>query len=172
MLASSMPIRDAEAFMAASDTAARVFSNRGANGIDGLVSTACGLAIGGGAPTWLLIGDLALAHDLGGLASTALVGSPLRIVVIDNGGGGIFDFLPQAAQVEPERFKRLFTTPSALDLERAAGLFELPFAEVRDAAGLRDLASRDRILARVVVDRSGNVDLHGRIASAVAAAIA
>jgi 2-succinyl-5-enolpyruvyl-6-hydroxy-3-cyclohexene-1-carboxylate synthase len=172
LLASSMPIRDAEAFMAASGTAARVFSNRGANGIDGLVSTACGLAIAGGAPTWLLIGDLALAHDLGGLASTALVGSPLRIVVIDNGGGGIFDFLPQATQVEPERFERLFTTPSALDLERVAGLFDLPYAEVRDTAGLRDLASRDRVLARVEVDRSGNVDLHGRIAAAVAAAIA
>jgi 2-succinyl-5-enolpyruvyl-6-hydroxy-3-cyclohexene-1-carboxylate synthase len=171
MLASSMPIRDAEAFMRRSEASVRAFSNRGANGIDGLVSTACGLAIGGAAPTWLVLGDLALAHDLGGLAATRLVASPLRIVVIDNGGGGIFDFLPQAAQVEPERFERLFTTPSELDLERVAALFELPFAEVASLADLEALAKRDLVLARVRVERGGNVELHGRLAAAVAVAI-
>ncbi len=172
LLASSMPIRDAEAFMPTTDTPVRAFANRGANGIDGLVSTACGLALGGGTPTWLVIGDLALAHDVGGLAAVSLAGSPLRIVVIDNAGGGIFDFLPQAEQVEAERFERLFTTPSGLDLERAAALFGLPFAEVGDREGLAALAERDRVLARVRVDRTGNVELHRRLAEAVASAIA
>jgi 2-succinyl-5-enolpyruvyl-6-hydroxy-3-cyclohexene-1-carboxylate synthase len=172
MLASSMPIRDAEAFMRGTDAAIRAYANRGANGIDGLVSTACGLALGGDAPTWLVLGDLALLHDLGGLAAASLAKAPLRIVVIDNGGGGIFDFLPQAEQVEAERFERLFTTPSGLDLERAADLFGVPFAEVTDLDDLRALAERDRVLARVRVDRSGNVSLHRRLAEAVAAAIA
>jgi 2-succinyl-5-enolpyruvyl-6-hydroxy-3-cyclohexene-1-carboxylate synthase len=172
LLASSMPIRDAEAFMRRTAGAVRAFANRGANGIDGLVSTACGLALGGGAPTWLVIGDLALAHDLGGLAAAALPEAPLRIVVIDNGGGGIFDFLPQAEQVEAERFERLFTTPSALDAERAAELFGLPFAEIEDLDGLAALAERDCVLARVRVDRAENVVLHRRLAGAVAAAIA
>jgi 2-succinyl-5-enolpyruvyl-6-hydroxy-3-cyclohexene-1-carboxylate synthase len=167
-----MPIRDAEAFMRRTAGAVRAFANRGANGIDGLVSTACGLALGGGAPTWLVIGDLALAHDLGGLAAAALPEAPLRIVVIDNGGGGIFDFLPQAEQVEAKRFERLFTTPSALDAERAAELFGLPFAEIEDLDGLAALAERDRVLARVRVDRAENVVLHRRLAGAVAAAIA
>jgi 2-succinyl-5-enolpyruvyl-6-hydroxy-3-cyclohexene-1-carboxylate synthase len=171
LLASSMPIRDAEAFMARSEADVRLFSNRGANGIDGLVSTACGLAVGREAPTWMVIGDLGLAHDLGGLALTGLAAAPLRIVVIDNGGGGIFDFLPQAGQVPPEAFGRLFTTPSALDLERVADLFGLPFAEIGDAGDLAALADRDRVLARVRVGRSTNVSLHRRLAEAVAASL-
>jgi 2-succinyl-5-enolpyruvyl-6-hydroxy-3-cyclohexene-1-carboxylate synthase len=166
-----MPIRDAEAFMPRTDAAIRAFANRGANGIDGLVSTACGIALAGGRPTWLVIGDLALAHDIGGLALASSAGVPLRIVVIDNGGGGIFDFLPQAEQVEAERFERLFTTPSELDLERAAALYGLPFEEVGDLDGLAALAGRESVLARVRVDRSGNVELHRRLAEAVAAAI-
>ena len=82
-----------------------IHSNRGANGIDGLVATAAGIAAGSGRPTWLVLGDLALAHDLGGLAWRQRPPAPLRIVVVDNGGGGIFDFLPQASQVEPGRFR-------------------------------------------------------------------
>lgn len=171
LLASSMPVRDAEAFLNGTDADVRFFSNRGANGIDGLVSTACGLAIGSRAPTWLILGDLALAHDLGGLAGVAGVVDPLRIVVIDNGGGGIFDFLPQADQVDPDRFERLFTTPSGLDLAKVADLFELPFEEIHAPSGLVGLAGRDRVLARIPIDRAGNVDLHRRIAAAVAAAL-
>ena len=96
LIASSMPIRDAEAFLAGGDAAVTIHANRGANGIDGLLSTAAGIAAGADAPTWIVLGDLALAHDLGGLAAVAAAGQPLRIVVVDNGGGGIFDFLPQA----------------------------------------------------------------------------
>ncbi|MEZ5073571.1 MAG: 2-succinyl-5-enolpyruvyl-6-hydroxy-3-cyclohexene-1-carboxylic-acid synthase [Solirubrobacterales bacterium] len=171
LIASSMPIRDAEAFLAGGDAAVTVHANRGANGIDGLVATAAGIALGSGAPTWLVLGDLALAHDVGGLATAAATGTPLRIVVVDNGGGGIFDFLPQAEQVEPERFTELFTTPAALDVGAVARAYGIPYERVADADGLRALADRDLVLAHVVVDRSGNVALHREIAAAVAAAI-
>ena len=169
LIASSMPIRDAEAFLRPRRADVRIFANRGANGIDGLVSTAAGIAMG--RPAWLVLGDLALAHDVGGLAVTAARGG-LRIVVIDNGGGGIFDFLPQATQVEPDRFERLFTTPSGFDAERAAALHGLPFVEIGAASELGSLAGADGVLARVRVERSGNVALHRRIADAVAEAIA
>lgn len=171
-IGSSMPIRDAEAFLRPREADVRLYANRGANGIDGLVSSACGVALGGGRPTWLVLGDLALAHDLGGLAAVAATEVPLRIVVIDNGGGGIFDFLPQADQVEGARFERLFTTPSALDLERAAATFGLDYREIAAAAELAGLGSTGTVLAHVRVDRADNVALHRRIADAVTGAIA
>lgn len=170
-IGSSMPIRDAEAFLRPREADLRIHANRGANGIDGLVSTACGVALAGGRPTWLVLGDLALAHDLGGLVAVAATGVPLRIVVIDNGGGGIFDFLPQAEQVDAARFERLFTTPSALDLEAAASTFGLGYREINSAAELGALPSAPGLLARIKVGRADNVALHGRIAAAVAAKI-
>ena len=136
LLASSMPVRDAEAFARGGSAQVRFFSNRGANGIDGLIATSTGLALGNGAPTWALLGDLALAYDLGGLATLTAVEAPLRIVVADNGGGRIFEFLPQAGQVERERFERLFITPSGLDLEKVAGLFDLEYLPVTGVAEL------------------------------------
>ncbi len=97
-----MPIRDAESYMTPRAIDARLYANRGANGIDGLISTACGLARGAGRPTWALLGDLATGYDVGGLANVGGLpaGAPLRLVVADNGGGRIFEFLPQAGQVE------------------------------------------------------------------------
>ncbi len=171
LLASSMPIRDAEAFLRGGPADVTFHANRGANGIDGLIATGSGIALASGEPTWVVLGDLALAHDLGGLAVAAAFDSPLRIVVIDNGGGGIFDFLPQAEQVESARFSRLFTTPSTLDLKRVAGLFDFPYLEVETTADLADVASHDRVLAHIRVDRSGNVALHRRIYAAVEAAL-
>jgi 2-succinyl-5-enolpyruvyl-6-hydroxy-3-cyclohexene-1-carboxylate synthase len=171
LLASSMPIRDAEAFLAGSDAEVRFHANRGANGIDGLVATGSGIALASGDPTWIVLGDLALAHDLGGLAAATSVDTPIRIVVVDNGGGGIFDFLPQAAQVEPSRFADLFTTPANLEVERVAGLFGLPYVRVEDGAALSGLGAVDRVLAHVPVERQGNVELHARLAAAVASAI-
>ncbi len=107
-----MPIRDVESFAAVAARDARFFANRGANGIDGLVSTASGLSLGAGRrPTWALLGDLATGYDIGGLPVLANLGLPVKLVVADNGGGRIFEFLPQAEQVEPDRFNRLFITP-------------------------------------------------------------
>jgi 2-succinyl-5-enolpyruvyl-6-hydroxy-3-cyclohexene-1-carboxylate synthase len=171
LVGSSMPVRDQEAFARGRAADVLFASNRGANGIDGTISTGAGLSRGCEAGTWIVLGDLALAHDLGGLQTLAAGSSPLRIVVIDNGGGGIFDFLPQAGQVEGSRFERLFTTPSELDLEKVAGLFGLDYVAIDDAGQIAELRGRGRVLAHARVDRGANVALHRRLAAAVAAAI-
>ena len=176
LLASSMPIRDAESFFGVRDVDALLFSNRGANGIDGLISTACGLARGAHRPTWALLGDLATAYDMGGLANVASLpnDAPLLLVVADNGGGRIFEFLPQAGQVERARFDRLFLTPGAPDFERLAELFGLEYVALEHQ---RDLAAINRMQSTLIhVDvrdaSASNVELHRGIASDVAAAVA
>jgi 2-succinyl-5-enolpyruvyl-6-hydroxy-3-cyclohexene-1-carboxylate synthase len=95
-VASSMPVRDIETFWPVRADPPRVLCNRGANGIDGTVSSAFGAAADGRGPVVLLIGDVALAHDIGGLLAARRLRLPLTIVLIDNRGGGIFDFLPVA----------------------------------------------------------------------------
>ena len=116
VVSSSMPVRDLEAF-AAPRPGLRVLANRGANGIDGVTSTAVGAALTG-APTALLIGDVAFLHDTNGLLGLAGRGVNLVVVVIDNDGGGIFSFLPQHELVARERFEQLFGTPR-VDLVRS-----------------------------------------------------
>ena len=171
LIASSMPIRDAESFLPPALADARLLANRGANGIDGLISTAAGIARASGEPTWLLIGDLALAHDIGGLAAAAALDSPLRILVVDNAGGGIFDFLPQAGQVDAPAFERLFTTPSRLDIERAAALYGIGYSPLSGEADIAGLATTGTVIGHIRTERGGNVELHRRIAEAVTAAI-
>jgi 2-succinyl-5-enolpyruvyl-6-hydroxy-3-cyclohexene-1-carboxylate synthase len=95
-VASSMPVRDIESFWPVRADPPRVLCNRGANGIDGTVSSAFGAAAEGRGPVVLLIGDVALAHDIGGLLAARRLELDLTIVLVDNGGGGIFDFLPVA----------------------------------------------------------------------------
>ena len=118
-----MPVRDVEWFGAAGTT--QVFSNRGANGIDGVIATAIGIAQGSQQPTVLLIGDVAFCHDQSSLTALAARGVRLTIVVVDNDGGGIFSFLPQRASLPVDRFEQLFGTPHGTDivaLARAHGL--------------------------------------------------
>ena len=111
-VSSSMPIRDVEAYFPQSAKRLRFLANRGANGIDGVVSSAMGAAIAGGLPTWLLIGELALQHDAGGLLAARRAGTQLEIVCINNGGGGIFDFLPVAEHADPAAYEAHIATPS------------------------------------------------------------
>jgi len=134
--ASSMPIRDQEAFLPSTETDALFLCNRGANGIDGLVSSGIGAARASGRPTTILSGDLGLLHDVGGLAALRDVSTPVRIVVINNDGGGIFDFLPQAEALAPAEFEALLSTPRGLDVERAAGLFDIPYRSLESLAEL------------------------------------
>lgn len=132
----SMPIRLLDLALTTGSDPLRVFCNRGASGIDGITSTALGVAAATGRPTLLFTGDLAFLHDLTGLLLARREAIPLVIAVLDDGGGGIFSFLPVAEQGEAVAFDRLFRTPHGIDLARAAALFELDYEAVGSASGL------------------------------------
>jgi 2-succinyl-5-enolpyruvyl-6-hydroxy-3-cyclohexene-1-carboxylate synthase len=167
--ASSMPVRDLEAFLRPGPEGVRFASNRGANGIDGLVSTSAGLAAGGGSRTWAVLGDLALFHDLGGLA--ALRHAPeLRLIVIDNSGGGIFHFLPQAEALEESEFEALLGTPAGRDPADAARLFDLSVAAPQSPAELDEALTGDSRMVVVRTDRARNLELHRELTGLALAA--
>ena len=173
-VASSMPVRDIESFTAVRDDAPRVLCNRGANGIDGTVSSAFGAAAVAGGPVVLLIGDVALAHDIGGLLAARRLGLRLTVVLLDNDGGGIFEFLPIAAAHDV--FEEHVATPHGLDFAHAAALYDCAYADVADRAGLRDalgaaLTSDGTTIIRVASQRAANVALHRAVQAAVAAAL-
>jgi len=174
--ASSMPVRDLEWFAPPRAPALQVVANRGANGIDGTVATALGVAVGAGAPVVALVGDLAFLHDLSALVRPAGVEVPCTVVVADNGGGGIFSFLPQASAVPPARFEELFATPQGVDVVAAARGLGVPAADVDTVAGLLDalehaLAGGTISVIRVrLPPRAANVALHEDLVAAAAVA--
>jgi 2-succinyl-5-enolpyruvyl-6-hydroxy-3-cyclohexene-1-carboxylate synthase len=132
---SSMPIRAADSFWPHAKTKQRFYGNRGASGIDGLVSTGLGLAAArSDVPTALLLGDLSLYHDMNGLWALRRHGLRATVVVCDNNGGGIFNFLPQAQHQDV--FEELFATPLGLDFAQVARLYDLVYSPVTDRAGL------------------------------------
>ncbi len=169
--ASSMPIRDQEAFLPATDTDALFLCNRGANGIDGLISSGIGAAHASGRPTTIVTGDLGLLHDLGGLAALRDVMTPVRIVVIDNDGGGIFGFLPQQDALSSDEFEALLGTPRGVNVEKAAALFDLPHRRLGSLDDLADALATGTGLIEVKTDRQANVELHRRLVGAVGQAI-
>ena len=139
-VASSMPIRDVELFFAARELAPHVPSNRGANGIDGTVSSAFGAAAVSDGPVVLLIGDVALAHDIGGLLAARRLELAVTIVLLNNDGGGIFHFLPVAG--ERDGFEEHVATPHGLDFSHAAALYGLRLRAAQRAC--RQLRARGR----------------------------
>jgi 2-succinyl-5-enolpyruvyl-6-hydroxy-3-cyclohexene-1-carboxylate synthase len=171
-VSSSMPVRDLETFLPSMDRPLCVLANRGANGIDGVISSGLGAAAVSPGPTFVLTGDLALYHDMNGLLATKRLGVEATIVVMNNGGGGIFDFLPIAEH--PDGYEELFGTPTGLDLSAVAALYGLRFTKI---ASYDDLgpALAGPGLVEVPLDRPRNVQLHRdlfeRVGSAVAAAI-
>ncbi len=169
--ASSMPIRDQESFLRPGATAVRFVANRGANGIDGLVSSGVGAAAAGGTPTWIVTGDLGLFHDMNGLASIGHSKAPVRIVLLDNGGGGIFELLPQAEQLERDEFEALFGTPVGLDAAAIAALHGIAHRRVERLDGLADAVAEGTSLIEVPVDRRSDAALRARLAEASAAAV-
>ena len=199
-VASSMPVRDIETFWPVRDDPPRVLCNRGANGIDGTVSSAFGAAAGGAGPVVLLIGDVALAYDIGGLLAATRLGLKLTIVLIDNGGGGIFDFLPVAgasmararhppaadlpiaeeaavSDADEDVYTRHIATPTGLDFAKAAALYGLEHEPVATTAELREALERalspeaGSTIVHVRGERARNVELHRRVWSAVAGAV-
>jgi 2-succinyl-5-enolpyruvyl-6-hydroxy-3-cyclohexene-1-carboxylate synthase len=170
-LASSMPIRDCEAFVRPSGAAVRLLCNRGANGIDGLISSGIGAAAASGRPTWIVTGDLGLYHDMNGLAALDSAGPPVRIVVLNNDGGGIFEFLPQAEQVEREEFEAILGTPLGIEPAKVAELHGLRHMLVSDLADLAPAGGGGTAIIEVPADRRGNVQVHRRIADRAAQAL-
>jgi 2-succinyl-5-enolpyruvyl-6-hydroxy-3-cyclohexene-1-carboxylate synthase len=169
--ASSMPIRDQEAFLASNDADVTFLCNRGANGIDGLISSGIGAAHASGRPTTIITGELGLLHDLGGLAALREAATPVRIVVIDNGGGGIFGFLPQAEALGGEEFEALLGTPRALDIAKAADLFGLRHQALESLTELPEALAMGSSLIEIRTDRTANVELHRQLSAAVANAL-
>jgi len=173
-VAASMPVRDIETFFPAREDPPRVLANRGANGIDGTISTAFGVAAGSAGPVVALLGDVTLAHDIGGLLAATRLRLGLTIVLLDNGGGGIFDFLPVSTQ--RDAYEEHVATPTGLDAERVADLYGLVYAPVSDLAQFRvcldaGLASDEVTLIHVRTDRAANVALHRACWDAVAVAV-
>ena len=160
--ASSMPVRDVESFWPARDAPPRVLAHRGANGIDGTLAAAFGAAAAGGRVV-VHLGDVALAHDLGALLSASRLKLALTVVLVDNAGGGIFDFLPVATQVDA--FEEHVATPTGLDAERVAALFGLEYERVDALGAIREAPGT---LLHVRTDRAENVALHRRLHEAVA----
>jgi 2-succinyl-5-enolpyruvyl-6-hydroxy-3-cyclohexene-1-carboxylate synthase len=172
---SSMAIRDVDTFWPPTPPGQRFLGNRGASGIDGLVSTGLGMAAA--APEQLavvLLGDLSLYHDMNGLLALRRHDLRALVVVLDNGGGGIFDFLPPSAHTDV--FEEVFATPVDLRWEEVSHLYGLRFAEAREPSELQD-ALRDALLyggstmvcARF--ERSDSVKGHRACWAAVAEAV-
>jgi 2-succinyl-5-enolpyruvyl-6-hydroxy-3-cyclohexene-1-carboxylate synthase len=175
VVASSMPVRDVETFFAARADGPRVLSNRGANGIDGTVSTAFGAAAAAPhGPVVLLTGDVALAHDIGGLLAATRLKVKLTIVVIDNDGGGIFAFLPVSG--EGADYVEHVATPHGLDTAKIAELYGLGHERAEDVEGFRAALTRalaaDRTtIVAVRTERDANVALHRQVWEAVAGSV-
>ncbi len=138
-VANSMPIRDLEYFVAPGQRALQPLCNRGANGIDGTLSTALGVAHDAGRPAVLLTGDLALLHDTNGFLLGPKLRGGLTIILINNNGGGIFGHLP-VAQFDPP-FEEYFATPQNIDFAKLAATYGVEHVLVRDWPHFRELIS-------------------------------
>ncbi len=180
---SSMPVRDLDAWLPSTDRAIAVHSNRGANGIDGVVSTALGSAAVSGGPVALVVGDISFLHDLNALVAARLHGLSATIVLVNNDGGGIFSFLPQAqpgAAVPgtglPEHYEELFGTPHGIDggpIVRALGGEHRVVGAADLDAAIRDSIGRPGVrVLELQTDRARNLELHRDVSAAVAAVLA
>nr|WP_307609118.1 2-succinyl-5-enolpyruvyl-6-hydroxy-3-cyclohexene-1-carboxylic-acid synthase [Pseudarthrobacter sp. W1I19] len=180
VLGSSNGIRDADlAGLPAPEPAATVYANRGLAGIDGTISTATGIALGGRQETTVLLGDVTFLHDAGGLLVGPGEEQPqLRIVVLNDSGGAIFDLLEHGAVREAGTYagavERLFATPHSVDLAALAAAYGVGHSAVSTTAALAEALDRPvegRSIIEVRTDRSGLRALHGRIKEAVAVAV-
>ncbi len=139
-IASSMPVRDAEYFWPAGNRGQQFFFNRGANGIDGTLSTALGVAHGNARPAVLVTGDLALLHDTNGFLSVPKFQGSLTIVLINNNGGGIFEHLP-VAQFNPP-FEEFFATPQNINFAKLCATYGVTHVAVKHSAQLARLVAK------------------------------
>jgi 2-succinyl-5-enolpyruvyl-6-hydroxy-3-cyclohexene-1-carboxylate synthase len=174
-VSNSMPVRDLDTFCPSHGRSIRFLANRGVNGIDGVVSSALGACAAGQGPLILVIGDLAFFHDLNGLLAAKLHRLRATIILMNNDGGGIFSFLPQAAH--PEHFERLFGTPHGLNFRPAAEMYGAAFCRIADWAAFRaavngGLQAEGVSIIEVASDRESNVSMHRAVWQSVSAALA
>jgi 2-succinyl-5-enolpyruvyl-6-hydroxy-3-cyclohexene-1-carboxylate synthase len=174
-IGNSMPVRDMDTFFWSSEQNIRVMGNRGANGIDGVISSALGAsAVAGYEPTVLVLGDLSFFHDLNGLLAARLHELNLTIILINNDGGGIFSFLPQAAYTE--HFEQLYGTPTGLDFRPAVEMYGGRFHRIDDWEAFRKavnlgLNSDGLDVIEIPTERSSNVKMHRQLWEVVKKAI-
>ena len=166
-LSSSMPIRYVESFFPRSAKPIRFLSNRGANGIDGVVSSAAGAARATGAPAFVLIGEVALLHDLGGLLAARRAGIDVTVVCTDNGGGGIFDFLPLADHADAEAYEDHVATPTGVSAAAIAALASLDHRLATTPAELQAAVAAGPALIELRTDRADGVRLTRELAETV-----
>lgn len=171
----SMPVRDLDTFFTGRAEPLRIFGNRGANGIDGLTSTALGIAAGTQRPVVLVVGDLSFFHDLNGLLAAKQYALDLVVVLIHNDGGGIFSFLPQATL--ENAFEHLFGTPHGLDFAPAVAMYGGQHKRLEQLANLghavrHALDAGGLHVLELRTERASNVALHRRIWQAVNRTIA
>jgi 2-succinyl-5-enolpyruvyl-6-hydroxy-3-cyclohexene-1-carboxylate synthase len=170
-VSSSMPVRDLEWF-GGDCSLLQVFSNRGANGIDGVIASAIGVAIATRQKTLVLLGDVAFLHDSSSLTALADRDVDLKIVVTDNDGGGIFHYLPQAEIVSEQVFEKLFGTPHQTDLVKMAQAHRLATFECGSVEQLqKSLFTRGSCVIRVRTDRVSEVAIHQQLHELVSSAI-
>lgn len=159
---SSMPIRDVDTFFAKTDRDIKIFSNRGTNGIDGVVSTAFGIQAARQRSTWLLIGDLSFLHDVNGLVVSRFHETDLTIVIMNNDGGGIFSYLPQAESAP--HFEELFGTPTGLTFEHIAAMYDAQYKAVNTLSEFEEELTKEKDkqvrIIEVFTDRETNVKAH------------
>ena len=173
-VASSMPVRDL-ALYAQPRTGLRVVANRGTSGIDGFVSTAMGVAAGHEGPAFALAGDLSLLHDQNGFLPSPTGRPDIVFVVVNNDGGGIFSFLPQASY--PHGYETLFGTPHGIDFQQLAAVYDIGHRRIERAADLADAVMGASVaggvqLVEVRTDRVANLELHRRLEHAAVQALA
>ena len=162
-LSNSMPIRDMGNYADFKGNPVAVNGNRGASGIDGIIASAAGYAKGLDKPVTVMIGDLAALHDLNSLAILRDLPVPLIIVLLNNGGGAIFSFLPIADF--KEGFEKFWGTPHSYTLAGAASMFELNYSQPMDAAHFKKayiqaLKSQTSTIIEVITDREENLKVH------------
>ena len=166
LLANSMSIREMDMFAEKGHFHGQVYANRGASGIDGLLATAAGISYGGDQPITVLVGDLAFLHDLSSLAFIRNAPHPMVLVVINNNGGGIFEFLP--VKQEDDVFETFFGTPHNLHLDSAAKMFEIEYDRPDNMEAFARsyavaLKKSTSTLIEVITDRSTNLQFHQTI---------
>lgn len=176
-LSSSMPVRDADGFLPPLAQRVRILANRGANGIDGVVSSALGCAAAAGRPAVLLTGDLALLHDVGGLLAARRHGLRLVVVVFQNDGGGIFSYLPIAEHGDAVAFEENFRVRHGTQVRDMARLFDLGYERAESPRAFREalapaLHAGRTTLIEIPVDRDASVRHHREIWAAAGLAAA